>query len=113
VIPMVEEYIKEMIRKINEKAASDPKFEQELKGIRKVVLVVVTDGDSYNFILENARVGPMSKGTVQNPDIMIAGAKETYDQLKSGELRPMKAYATRKLQVKGSLEDILRLRKFF
>lgn len=112
-IHMVEEYIKEMIRKLNEKAASDSKFEKELKGIRKVVLVVVTDGDSYNFILENARVGPMSKGTVPNPDIMITGSTETYNQLKNGELRPMKAYATRKLQVKGSLEDILRLRKFF
>jgi putative sterol carrier protein len=112
-MPMVEEYINEMIRKLNEKAASDPKFEHELKGIRKVVLVVVTDGDSFNFILENARVGPVSKGTVANPDIIITGATDTYNQLRSGELRPMKAYATRKLQVKGSLEDILRLRKFF
>ncbi len=110
---MVEEYINEMIRKLNEKAASDPKFEQELKGIRKVVQVIVTDGESYNFVLENARVGPMSKGTVANPDITITGATQVYDQLRSGELRPMKAYATRKLLVKGSLEDILRLRKFF
>ena len=110
---MVEEYLNEMIRKVNEKSASDPKFEAELKGIRKVVLVVVTDGDSFNFILENARIGTMSKGTVPNADITITGSTETYNQLRSGELRPMKAYATRKLQVKGSLEDILRLRKFF
>lgn len=110
---MVEAWIQEMIRKLNEKAASDPQFESELKGLRKVVQVVVTDGDTYNFTLENARVGPMSKGAVPNPDIMITGTTATYMQLKSGELRPMKAYATRKLQVKGSLEDILRLRKFF
>jgi putative sterol carrier protein len=113
VIHVVEEYLNEMIRKLNEKAASDPKFEQELKGIRKVVQVVVTDGESFNFILENARVGPISKGTIPNPDITIIGATEVYNQLRSGELRPMKAYATRKLQVKGSLEDILRFRKFF
>lgn len=110
---MVEEYINEMIKKLNDKAASDPKFEAELKGLKKLVQVVVTDGETYNFTLENARVGPMSKGAVPNPDITIIGAAETYDQLRSGELRPMKAYATRKLQVKGTLEDILRLRKFF
>ena len=110
---MVEEFIREMIQKFNEKAASDPKFESELKGLRKVVQVVVTDGETFNFILENARVGPLGKGAIANPDIMVSGSTETYDQLRSGELRPMKAYATRKLQVKGSLEDVLRLRKFF
>ena len=110
---MVEAWINEMIKRVNEMAAGDPKFEAELKGIRKLIQVVVTDGETYHFTLENARIGPMSKGAVPNPDITIAGTAEVYNQLKSGELRPMKAYATRKLQVKGSLEDILRLRKFF
>jgi len=110
---MVEQFLKEMIDKVNAKAAGDPAFEKELKGIRKVVQVEVTDGEKYFFTLENARIGPMSKGAIQNPDIAIIGSTETFMQLKSGELRPMKAYALRKLQVKGTLEDILRLRKFF
>jgi putative sterol carrier protein len=110
---MVEEFINEMIRKFNEKAASDPKFEAELKGLKKLVQVIVTDGNTFHFTLENARVGPLSKGPTQGADITIIGSTETYNQLRSGELRPMKAYVTRKLQVKGTLEDILRLRKFF
>ena len=110
---MVEQFIRDMIDKLNAKAASDPAFEKELMGIRKVVQVEVTDGEKYHFTLENARVGPMSKGAIENPDITIIGSTETYMKLKSGELRPMKAYALRKLQVKGTLEDILRLRKFF
>jgi putative sterol carrier protein len=111
---MVEAFLNDMIRKVNEKAASDPKFEAELKGIKKLVQVVVTDGDTYHFILENARIGSLSKGPASGtPDIQIIGSTEVMMQLKSGELRPMKAYATRKLQVKGTLEDILRLRKFF
>ncbi len=111
---MVEEYFNDMIRKFNEKAATDPKFEAELKGLKKkLVQIVVTDGETYHFTLENARVGPLSKGAVEAPDILVSGSTETYNQLMSGELRPMKAYATRKLQVKGTLEDILRLRKFF
>ena len=111
---MVETFLNDMIRKVNEKAASDPKFEAELKGIKKLVQVVVTDGETYHFTLENARIGPMSKGPAPGtPDIAISATTEVFNQLKSGELRPMKAYATRKLQVKGTLEDILRLRKFF
>jgi len=110
---MVEEFLNEMIEKFNAKAASDPEFEKELKGLRKVVMVQVTDGDTFNFTLENARIGPMTKAPVDRADITIIGSTEVFNQLKSGELRPMKAYALRKLQVKGSLEDILRLRKFF
>jgi len=110
---MVEAWINEMIKRVNGMAESDPKFANELRGITKLVQVVVTDGETYNFKIENARVGQLNKGAVPNPDIMISGTRETYMLLKSGELRPMKAYATRKLQVKGSLEDILRLRKFF
>ena len=33
--------------------------------------------------------------------------------MKSGELRPMKALALKKIQVKATPEDMLRLRKFF
>jgi len=110
---MVEAFLKDMIEKFNAKAAGDPAFEKELQALRKVVQVEVTDGEKYHFTLENARIGPMSKGPTANPDITIIGKTETYKQLQTGELRPMKAYALRKLQVKGTLEDILRLRKFF
>jgi len=110
---MVEQFLKEMIEKFNAKAAAEPAFEKEMQGMKKVVQIDVTDGEKYFFTLENARIGPMSKGTVSNPDIAVAGSTETFMKLKSGELRPMKAYALRKLQVKGTLEDILKLRKFF
>ena len=110
---MVEQFLKEMIDKFNAKAAGDTAFERELQGLRKVVQVEVTDGEKYHFTLENARIGPMSKGPTTNPDITITGNTETYNQLQSGELRPMKAYALRKLRVQGPLEYILRLRKFF
>ena len=110
---MVEAFIKDMIEKFNAKAAGDPAFEKELQGLKKAVQVQVTDGETFNFTLENARIGPMSKGALEKPDITIIGNTETFNQLRSGELRPMKAYALRKIQVKGTLEDILRLRKFF
>jgi putative sterol carrier protein len=110
---MVEELLREAIDKFNKKADDDPNLRAELQGVRKVVQVEVTDGDWFNFVLENAHVGGLTKGSVENPDIRIIASKETLYQLRSRELRVMKAYVTRKLQVKGSIEDVLRLRKFF
>ena len=110
---MVEQFIKDMIEKFNAKVAAEPAFEKEMQGMKKVVQIDVSDGEKFFFTLENARIGPLSKGSVASPDIAVIGSTETFMQLKSGELRPMKAYALRKLKVKGTLEDILKLRKFF
>jgi putative sterol carrier protein len=110
---LVEELLKETIARFNKKASEDPKLSAELQGIRKAIQVEITDGEIYNFVLENAHVGELNKGATQSPDIRIIASKDTLFQLRSGELRVMKAYATRRLQVKGSIEDVLRLRKFF
>ncbi|OGS45181.1 MAG: hypothetical protein A3K76_06945 [Euryarchaeota archaeon RBG_13_57_23] len=110
---MVEEVFREMIVKFNQKAAEDPKLAKELAGVRRVVEIDVTDGESFNFVLDNARVGELLKGKVERPDILVIGSRDTFLQMKSGELRPMKALALKKIQVKATLEDMLRLRKFF
>src|SRR5512137_2563489 len=100
---MVEAFLNDMIRKFNEKAAADPKFEAELRSLKKLVQVVVTDGETYHFTLDNARIGPMAKGPApRTPDIQIIASTEVMMQLKSGELRPMNAYATRKIHLKGT-----------
>jgi putative sterol carrier protein len=38
---------------------------------------------------------------------------ETLTRLWTNELRVMKAFVSKRLQVKGSIEDLLRLKKFF
>lgn len=110
---MVEEFFKEMIAKFNQKAAEDPKLAKELAGLRRTVEIDVTDEGSYNFVLENSRVGELFKGKIERPDILVIGSKDTFFQMRSGELRPMKALALKKIQVKATLKDMLTLRKFF
>jgi len=110
---MVEQLFRDMIVAFNKKAAEDPKLAKELAGVRRIVEIDVTDGQAYNFVLDNARVGELLIGKVEKPDILVIGSKDTFLQMKSGELRPMKALALKKIQVKATLEDMLRLRKFF
>ena len=110
---MIEDYLNTAIEEFNKKGESDPKLQKEMQGIRRVVQVEVSDGDIYNFVLENAHVSGLQKGEVENPDIRVVASSETFDLLWKRELRPMKALALKKLQVKASLEDMLRLRKFF
>ena len=110
---MVEQLFRDMIVAFNKKAAEDPKLAKELAGVRRTVEIDVTDGECYNFVLDNARVSELLKGKIEKPDILVIGSKDTFLQMKSGELRPMKALALKRIQVKATLEDMLRLRKFF
>jgi putative sterol carrier protein len=50
---------------------------------------------------------------VENPDITITSDPKTVEDLINGKMKPMKAWALKKIKIKGSLEDVMRLRKFF
>lgn len=111
---MVEEVLKEAIVKFNKKAETDPKLAKEISGMTRVVQFEITDtGQFFHFVLENQRVGELQNGRVEKPDIRVICDADVVKQLYRGELRPMKAIATRKIHIKAKIEDMLTLRKFF
>ena len=107
----MEEILRELIDKFNKKALEDEKMRKELEGIKRTIQVEFKDGESYNFMIDNARILNFSKGAVANPDLKIISDTKTFDALMKREMGPMKALATGKLKIEGSLEDKLRLRK--
>lgn len=110
---MVEELLREAIDRFNAKSKEDPELAKELEGISKLIQVELEGGDWYYFKLENGSVDALTKGSVENPDLRIIASADTLRRLWSRELRVMKAIVTKKLRVKGSMEDLLRLRRFF
>lgn len=111
---MVEQLLREAIDKFNVKVKEDPELAKELQGVKKVIQVEVEDGDWYHFTLSDGAVDDLNKGEAQaTPDIRVIASTETLTKLWTKELRVMKAFVTKKLQVKGSMEDLLRLRRFF
>jgi len=110
---MIEDILRDVIAKFNEKAASDEKLRTELAGVTRAVLVSLDDGRHFNFRLEDAKASNLDTGSIDNPDITVESSEEVIDQLYRGEMRVMKAIALKKVRIKGSFEDLLRLRKFF
>ena len=109
----MEDLIREAIDRFNAKARDNPELADELRGVSKLIQVELEDGDVYHFKLENGVVDAPERGAVENPDIRVIASADTLRRLWSRELRVMKAIVTKKLQVKGSMEDLLRLRRFF
>jgi putative sterol carrier protein len=102
----------DLVMKFNQKAERDEALQEELEGITRKVQIDL-GSEQYKFILENKRIGSFAEGRIENPDISLISDSRTIEDLVSGKMKPMKAWALKKLKIKGSLDDILRLRKFF
>ncbi len=107
------EVLERVIFKFNERTKTDEKLRSELTGIERKIQLELKDGTKYNFTLKDAHVDGVHDGPIAMPDITIITDTATLDALFKREMGPMKAIALQKLKVKASIEDMLRLRKFF
>ncbi len=108
----VKELLEDAIEKFNRKIAEDEKMAAELEGIERTIVVRLKDGEAYHFRLENKRATPLEEGDTSG-DIEIISDSETIVALFNREMGPMKAIATKKLKIDASIQDMLRIRKFF
>jgi len=107
------EMLEDLVNKFNAKVESDPALRAELGGLTKTVLIDLNDGTKYHFTLKDAKVAALLDGGVDNADIAIVTDPATLRGLILREIGPFKAYATGKIKLRGSLEDLARFRKFF
>jgi len=107
------ELLEQAVAKFNARARTDEKLQKELDGVERKVLLDLKDGTSYHFVLKDRQIGGVVDGPIDKPDVTITSDAATITALFRKEMGPMKAYATQKLKIKASLEDVLRLRKFF
>ncbi len=106
--PMLEK----LIVKFNTRMEKDEKLQDGLDGMRKTVQLDL-DSEQYHFLLENKAISCFCEGKLDKPDITVISDPETIEGLIDGSIKPMKAFALRKVRVKGQIEDMLHLRKLF
>jgi putative sterol carrier protein len=109
----MKDLLDDAIARFNEKAEKDANFRKELEGVERTVLVDLKGGTTYHFTLRDMRIDGVREGPVEDADITIQSDEETLTAIFRKEMGPMKAYATGRLKIRASLEDVLRLRKFF
>lgn len=109
----MEETLLKVINKFNERAEKDEKLQKELDGVSRKIQMEFTDGKSYHFLLEDTKISDFGEGDIDSPDITIISDTETIQMLFNKEMGPMKALATKRLKLKGSLQDMLKIRKLF
>jgi putative sterol carrier protein len=63
--------------------------------------------------LKNAQMYDFVPMLLQEADITLITTPENMQALMDGTLRPMRAFVLKKIQIKGKIDDLLFLKKFF
>jgi putative sterol carrier protein len=108
----VKEHLLKAIDKFNQRVERDPQLREEVGSLKKKVNLDLGT-EHYSFLLKDGAISHFDEGLLESPDIQVFSDPRTVEDLFTGRMRPMKAWALRKVTIKGSLEDVMRLRKFF
>ena len=107
-----EEIIQKMIDKFHRKMAKDEEARAEVEVIEKTMNVDLGE-ETFRLKVAHAQVVEFEKGMYDEADMLLKTKPEYLQQLVEGTLRPMRAYVTKKVVIKGKIEDIMYLKKFF
>ena len=109
----LEQLLTNTVEKFKAKMQDDEDLREEMKDLVRTINIELTDAEGYSFIMNKGDITDFKKGYIENPDVAIQITQADMIALMKKELKPMKAWATKKLKFEAELEDVVRLRKFF
>ncbi|MCI4334308.1 MAG: SCP2 sterol-binding domain-containing protein [Thermoplasmata archaeon] len=108
---MIEEALAGLVERFNRHADHNPGVRAELVGISRTIAIRLTDERQYAVDLKEGRLSGLRSGAADKADLTIVTDSVTFLGLLRREIGPMRALATRKLSITGSIEDKLLLRR--
>lgn len=105
--------LEKAVAAFNERAKSDPKFQETLRDMSRLIQLDV-DGDAvYHFQLKDFHIDGVKDGAAASPEVLVSTDKDTLLGIFNGEVSPMSAYVRKKIRFKATLMDLLVLKKLF
>lgn len=108
----MEATIQELIDKANKRMAEDADVREKTKDLVKTVNFDLGE-EKYSMKLSDAKISDFKPEFIENADITVTTTPEYFQQLVDGDLRPMRAYVTKKISIKGKIQDLMFLKKLF
>lgn len=107
----LEGYIRNAIEKFRAKIAQDEELRNELAEVTRRVNIDTTDNEGLSFILDKGDIKDFRRGKLDSAEITLHATTADFKALFTGQLKPMKAWATKRLKFDASMEDVMRLKK--
>jgi putative sterol carrier protein len=107
----LEGHLLKAIEKFKGKIATDEALKTELADITRNININTTDNDGFSFILEKGEIKHFKRGKLEAAEITLHATTADFKLLFTGELKPMKAWATKRLKFDATIDDVMRLKK--
>jgi len=108
----MQEQIQALIDKFHRKMEKEPDVKKEIEHLEKSFNIDL-GSESYSMKLKNAQIYDFVPQLLPEADVTLTTTPENLQGLIDGTLRPMRAYVLKKVQIKGKIDDLMFLKKFF
>jgi predicted lipid carrier protein YhbT len=89
-----------------------PDVQEALKGFTKTILFTFSDtGESWLIKVNDGKEAALSRELIEQPDIRVTSSTEILAGILDGKINAVTSYLQRRIQVKGAMEDLLRMQK--
>jgi putative sterol carrier protein len=103
--------IKPYLQKMVDRFAN-PAIQASLKGFTKTLQFKFTDtNESWLIRTVDGKEATLSQEAVEKPDILVTISTDILSGIMDKKVNGTTAYMQRKIQVKGSMEDLMKLQK--
>ncbi len=103
----IKPYLQRMVNRF-----ADPSVQASLKGFTKTLQFNFTDiNESWLIRSVDGKEATLTQETVEKPDILVTMATDILSGIMDKKINGTTAYMQRKIQIKGAMEDLMKLQK--
>lgn len=103
----VQPYLQKIVEQFD-----NPKVQTSLKGFTRTMLFRFTDtNEDWLIRTVDGRKATLVKDTHTSPDLTVTTTAEVLTGVMDRRINGMAAYLQRKIQIKGSMDDLMKLQK--
>jgi len=91
---------------------NEPAIQENFKGFTKKIMFDFTDTkELYLISVEDGKTATLEKVAVGSADVMVTTSTEILSGIMNKTVNPVTSYVMRKIKVKGSMDDLMKLQK--
>ncbi len=107
------ELLEKMIEKFEKTVEEDEGIEDKLEGFERDISITFNDDGNFHFFIAETDISDIKEGGNDDADITITTDTETLNALLNKDMKPMEAYARKKIKVDASFMDMLKIKNIF
>ena len=105
--------LEELVRKFNQKVDESKKLFEKLKEVSRTIQIELDETVFYHMRMVNGKIVEILPEAVKEPelpDLRILTDSATFKGILNKTVKPLRAYALKKIKIKGYLKDRLLLK---